>query len=174
MPEARSPGDPGRNRGLPAPAVTHSFAERGGLWVMVQAALMLAGVLAGPLGRSDWHSAAGRVAGAIAISLGAIVGIAGAIVLGRSRTVFPKPLADAVLVRCGIYRRMRHPLYTSVFLLHCGWGLVWQSPAAVLVAGLLLIFFDAKSRREEAWLRERFADYAEYQRQVRRFFPGLY
>jgi protein-S-isoprenylcysteine O-methyltransferase Ste14 len=35
-------------------------------------------------------------------------------------------------------------------------------------------FFDLKARREERWLRERFADYDDYARRVKRFIPGFY
>jgi protein-S-isoprenylcysteine O-methyltransferase Ste14 len=45
---------------------------------------------------------------------------------------------------------------------------------ALLMAVLLGVFFDLKSRREEAWLSERFADYAAYAAGTRRLIPWLY
>jgi protein-S-isoprenylcysteine O-methyltransferase Ste14 len=42
------------------------------------------------------------------LGAGAVFGIAGAIVLGRNRTVFPEPLPQARLVRSGIYSIVRH------------------------------------------------------------------
>jgi protein-S-isoprenylcysteine O-methyltransferase Ste14 len=38
----------------------------------------------------------------------------------------------------------------------------------------LAVFFDAKARREELWLRQQFPDYDRYARQVRRFIPWVY
>lgn len=39
---------------------------------------------------------------------------------------------------------------------------------------VLAVFFDAKARREETWLRQQFPEYANYQLRVRRFLPGIY
>jgi protein-S-isoprenylcysteine O-methyltransferase Ste14 len=107
-------------------------------------------------------------------TIGAAFGIAGALVLGRSRTAFPKPREDATLIRQGIYARVRHPLYTSVMFLSLGWGLTWKSWPACAAALLLVVLLHAKARREEVWLREKFTEYAAYQEQTRRFLPWLY
>jgi protein-S-isoprenylcysteine O-methyltransferase Ste14 len=37
-----------------------------------------------------------------------------------------------------------------------------------------LVFFDLKARGEERWLAEKFPLYVEYQRRVKKFFPGVY
>jgi len=55
-----------------------------------------------------------------------------------------------------------------------GWGLVMASPMALAGAVLLGVFFDLKSRREEAWLVEQFGGYAAYRRRRRRLIPWLY
>jgi protein-S-isoprenylcysteine O-methyltransferase Ste14 len=34
--------------------------------------------------------------------------------------------------------------------------------------------FDAKARREERWLRQKFPEYAGYERRVWRFVPWIY
>jgi protein-S-isoprenylcysteine O-methyltransferase Ste14 len=39
---------------------------------------------------------------------------------------------------------------------------------------VLLLFFDLKRRREEAWLEARFADYAAYRARTRRLIPWVY
>ena len=46
--------------------------------------------------------------------------------------------------------------------------------AMPLWAALLLVFFDIKSRREEAWLVARFPAYADYRRRVRKLIPFIY
>ena len=93
--------------------------------------------------------------------------------LGRQITPFPKPDAGALLVQRGIFRYVRHPLYTSVMALAWAWGLVWASAAALVVAGLLCALLYFKARTEELWLREQFPDYADYERRVRRFVPWV-
>ena len=44
----------------------------------------------------------------------------------------------------------------------------------LLWAALLVVFFDIKSRREEAWLAARFPAYADYRRRVRKLIPFIY
>jgi protein-S-isoprenylcysteine O-methyltransferase Ste14 len=150
------------------------FLERGGMWVGGQAVLMI-----GVIGLSLIHHADRRnlmvfVLGMVCLVVGAVFGIAGALALGRNLTPFPKPLPQTQLVRHGIYARIRHPLYTSVVLASIGWALLWQSGPALLIAFVLVPFFDAKARQEERWLREQFADYASYAKNTRRFIPWLY
>lgn len=91
-----------------------------------------------------------------------------------NRTIFPKPKQGSRLIQAGIYRWVRHPLYTSLMLLSAGWGLLWCSSLALLTTGVLALFLNAKAVREEGWLREQFTDYADYERRVRRFIPGIY
>jgi protein-S-isoprenylcysteine O-methyltransferase Ste14 len=44
----------------------------------------------------------------------------------------------------------------------------------LVVALALGVFFDAKARHEEHWLRQQFPDYASYERRARRFIPWIY
>lgn len=114
------------------------------------------------------------VPGAVLLGVGAIVGLLGAIGLGRGLTPFPKPAPDMRLVQNGIYAIIRHPLYTSVMAAALGWALVWQSWPALLVGLALIPLLDLKSRREERWLREQFPEYSEYAKRVHRFIPWVY
>jgi protein-S-isoprenylcysteine O-methyltransferase Ste14 len=111
------------------------------------------------------------IGGVALLVIGAGIALAGALALGRNLTPFPKPGEQAQLVRHSIYAVIRHPLYTSVIAGAIGWALVWQSWPALLVALSLIPFFPAKARREERWLREKFPEYADYERQVRGFVP---
>jgi protein-S-isoprenylcysteine O-methyltransferase Ste14 len=108
------------------------------------------------------------------LAIAAICGLGGAMALGRNLTPFPKPSAGKGIVQSGIYGRMRHPLYTSVFCAALGWSLVWHSWSGLAASLALAVFLDAKARREERWLRRRFPDYAQYAKRVRRFIPWIY
>lgn len=77
-------------------------------------------------------------------------------------------------IKVGIYALIRHPLYTAVFCAAVGWSLGWQSWPALVVSLALGRFFDAKARREEHWLRQKFPEYAGYERRVRRLIPWIY
>ncbi|MGH8681891.1 MAG: methyltransferase family protein, partial [Burkholderiales bacterium] len=87
---------------------------------------------------------------------------------------FPHPREGVQLVRRGVYGLVRHPVYAGLLVGALGWALAWLSVAGVIFSALLAAFFDRKARREERWLRSRFPEYAAYQRQVRRFIPGIY
>jgi protein-S-isoprenylcysteine O-methyltransferase Ste14 len=150
------------------------FYQRGGLWVLTQGVLLPAVFLLAVRFRGDRYHSVMVFTGAILLSLGAAVVLAGAVGLGRNLTPFPKPSERARLVQHGIFSLIRHPLYTGVMLVSLGWAQVWQSWPALLMALGLLPFFDAKARREEHWLRKRFAEYLDYERRVKRFIPWIY
>ena len=79
-----------------------------------------------------------------------------------------------LLVQHGIYSLIRHPLYTAVFCAAAGWSLLRESWPALAASLALAVFLDAKARREERWLRQRFPDYDRYAQRVRRFIPWIY
>jgi protein-S-isoprenylcysteine O-methyltransferase Ste14 len=155
-------------------ANTPQPAARGTVWVVVQFALMPALLVAAPVWRMQWPGDWLCYVGGVLLALGAWVGIRGARDLGRHRTPFPRPNDDAQLITRGIYAHVRHPLYLSVILLGFAWALLWRSWPALAPALAQMPFFDAKARREERWLRERFVTYADYAARVKRFIPGIY
>jgi protein-S-isoprenylcysteine O-methyltransferase Ste14 len=147
------------------------FLSRGGAWVVAQSVLMTAVIALGVWFHGDWTRAPVIAAGAVLFALGGYFGISGVAVLGRNRTPFPQPRDGSELVRCGVYARVRHPLYTGVMLALSGWALIWQSGPALIGALVSIPFFHAKARHEERALRKRFPAYAEYERRVPRFIP---
>jgi protein-S-isoprenylcysteine O-methyltransferase Ste14 len=149
-------------------------SQRGGWWVFGQSVLMTAAVGAGVGWHDQWHSVIVFGIGMGLLVAAGVVGVLGVIHLGKNRTAYPRPLANSKLVQTGVYGLMRHPLYTSVVVATLGWGLVWASGPSVILAVALGVYFDAKARSEERWLRERFPAYADYARRVKRFIPGLY
>jgi len=94
--------------------------------------------------------------------------------LGPNLTPMPRPSDGSFLVRTGIYARVRHPIYGGLMLAAIGWATATRSLPALVAAVALCLFMDAKARREEAWLLERYADYAAYRLTTRRFLPGIY
>jgi protein-S-isoprenylcysteine O-methyltransferase Ste14 len=164
--------DPGH--GTDASTNSGGFMERGGGWVLGQFVLMTAIVAVGGgypgSGAQTWTAGLGVTL----IGLGGVVGIMGALHLGKNRTAFPKPLKEGELIETGIYGWIRHPLYTSLILLGLGWSLSrWSALAGLATLGLAG-FLDAKARREELWLERVYPGYGQYRKRVRRFVPGLY
>jgi protein-S-isoprenylcysteine O-methyltransferase Ste14 len=154
--------------------MSNGFVQRGGWWVVGQLLLLFAIAILGITSRATPKSFTLFLFGLVFLVASAICGIAGLMSLGRNLTPFPRPANETELVQHGIYALIRHPLYTSVFCAAVGWSLVWQSWPASLVSFVLAVFFDAKARHEERWLRQKFPDYADYERQVRRFIPWIY
>lgn len=113
-------------------------------------------------------------AGVLLVAIGAWAAYRGIDGLGPSLTAAPRPAEDGRFVADGIYARVRHPIYAGVIGVAIGWAFVVVSPIALLVAVALAGWLDLKSRREEAWLVERYPAYAEYRRGRARFFPGIY
>lgn len=149
--------------------------QKGYGWVIAQLHLMAICAVAGwlwngqwPTGQYDW-----AIPALLAV-LGAVIGIAGIWVLGRNRTVFPQPRPNSVLITHGIYRHLRHPLYSSVLCAAFAWGLWRHSLAALGAALVLTLFLALKARNEEARLLHHFPGYAAYQARTSRFLPWFF
>ncbi len=161
----------------PAPASRlPDLGPRGEGWVAIQVGLFALLAFAGTLGPAwgePWLTV-GRVLGAVHLAAGIAVGGLGLVGLRENLTPVPRPVAGGRLVSHGVYGLVRHPIYAGIIAAAVGWGLVTASPAALGVALLLGVFFDVKSRREEAWLVEAYPGYEDYRRRVRKLLPLLY
>jgi len=115
-----------------------------------------------------------QVAGMAMTVAGGIIALAGALQLGTALTPLPHPRDGARLREDGIYRYMRHPIYSGLIIGSLGWALAWQSPWGLAYVLLVFLFFDRKAAREEGWLRAHYPAYADYSARVRKFFPVLY
>jgi protein-S-isoprenylcysteine O-methyltransferase Ste14 len=80
------------------------------------------------------------------------------------------------LVTQGIYRHVRHPMYSALFLYSIGQALVvpnWVAGPSYLVA--FGILFALRIRAEERMMLETFGDeYAGYMARTRRLVPGVW
>lgn len=100
--------------------------------------------------------------------------IKGFVDLGQNLTPLPYPKEGGHLVQSGVYSFVRHPLYCGLIFAALSW-VVWQLSLSHLMAtAILYVFFDAKARREEIWLTEKYPEYVNYQQRVKKLIPGLY
>ncbi|MEL6892604.1 MAG: isoprenylcysteine carboxylmethyltransferase family protein [Actinomycetota bacterium] len=144
----------------------------GWAFVAVQAALLVALFLT----PSTDHWGArdlSRTLGAMLFWAGAALAVTAALGLGRSLTATPVPRATAELQTSGLYRWVRHPIYTAVLTMCVGMTLSRRSWLAVVLTVALVAFFVAKSTWEERRLSERFAGYRDYAARTGRFLPRL-
>ncbi|MEI6668634.1 MAG: isoprenylcysteine carboxylmethyltransferase family protein [Acidobacteriota bacterium] len=112
--------------------------------------------------------------GDVLMVAGGVLFVSGLVRLGPALTAMPMPKEGAPLVQHGPFRLVRHPIYSGVVVLGIGYALATQGWLTLGYAALLFGLLDVKSRREERWLVERFPEYPEYQRRVRRLIPFLY
>ncbi len=87
--------------------------------------------------------------------------------------VSPTPNQQAQLVQTGIYRFIRHPLYTAVLTVCLGMSLFHGHVLAFVLWILLVGFFTYKAMYEETLLQAVYAEYAEYMTRTGRFIPKL-
>jgi len=155
---------------------SRQFGERGEWWVVAQGALFVAAALApkkGPEWSPRWRRL-GLIVGLPLALTGATMTRAAFRDLGKNLTALPHPKDDATLVHDGIYGVVRHPIYSGIILATLGAGLLTGNQTRTLLGIVLLTFFDAKARREEAWLTEKFPSYPAYRRSVKKLIPFVY
>jgi protein-S-isoprenylcysteine O-methyltransferase Ste14 len=103
------------------------------------------------------------------------IGIAGilaaAFTLRRSLTAMPIPKENGKMALQGLYRYVRHPMYTSVLLFAFGIALNHGGFYKYMLVGTLLILFYFKSSYEESFLSEKYPDYSNYAKVTPRFLP---
>ena len=87
--------------------------------------------------------------------------------------ILPNLIKNHKLRTTGIYRFIRHPMYSSVLLLSFALLLSNAHIYAQIVMGILLINLILKSNVEEKLLLDRFDNYQAYRRTTGRFFPFL-
>ena len=80
----------------------------------------------------------------------------------RAIQIAPEPQACATLVTRGVYKRFRHPIYTSIVML-VG-GLFLRKPTIVvgIAAAVVIVFLMTKVEFEERLLLAHYPEYSEY------------
>ena len=154
----------------------NSKSSRGELYVLVQAILLIA-LFFGPkdlLGLPTKVNQGLWLAGQILFYLGIVIAIWAAILLGPNLTPLPKPKPSGQLIQTGLYKLVRHPIYFGVILVSFGWAGIEQTIYTLVLAFIVLIFFDLKSRQEERWLTQKFSEYAEYKMTTKKLIPFVY
>lgn len=164
----------------PAPAAPWWRGTRGEWYVVVQFALFAAIALSSRLwpGQPAWPAAAARVATVVGLVLmlaGAALAVWGLMALGRNNlTALPYPKDAATLKVTGPYAIVRNPIYSGLLLGAFGLGLWHQSWVTLGFSAGLFVLFDLKTRKEQAWLTERFPEYSEYAKRVKKLVPWVY
>lgn len=96
--------------------------------------------------------------------------------LGKSFTVDVAIVDKATLKTDGLYSRVRHPSYSGILLIVCGFAALMNSIYSFLV--LVVPVFIAvlyRIRVEETLLTDEFGEsYSEYKKETKKLIPGIY
>ena len=108
----------------------------------------------------------------VAVALAGLAIIAVTLGLFRRFRTRPEPWeASTTLIRSGLYRFSRNPMYLGMALTSAGIAIFFESLAAAILLVLVVIAIDRfVIGREELYLERRFGEeYAAYRRKVRRW-----
>ncbi len=153
------------------PLDTGQLARRARLFVAGQ--FVLLALLLVPGTGDDWPvprslTVTAWVLEAVGLGLAA----AAALGLGRGLTAMPLPNQHARLRTGGLYRWVRHPIYSGLLLFAAARAVSSGQVPVAVAAALLTGLITAKARWEEQRLVERFPGYPEYARRTPRFVPN--
>lgn len=105
--------------------------------------------------------------------LGIIIVLLAILQLHKNLSPFPSPKTNSELITVGLYKYIRHPIYTGIIVITIGYGLYTDSVYKILIALGLSILFYFKSKYEEQQLSIAFKSYKNYKKATGRFFPRL-
>ncbi len=93
---------------------------------------------------------------------------------GNNFTILPDPREGNTISNAGIYRFLRHPMYTAVLL--CGMAVTFGAPSAWrwIAIGVCTVVLLLKIRYEESLLAQRHPDYPQVMRGVPRLCPWIW
>jgi protein-S-isoprenylcysteine O-methyltransferase Ste14 len=158
---------------------TEKFGARGEWWVIAQIVLIFVALVADFVFRDNLPSTG--VLRLVMTALSVLCVIAGVVLLaggifrlGSNLTAVPRPLDNGHLVQSGAYAIVRHPIYSGIIIGMFGVAFYYSNWIGLLFAVAVLIFFDLKSRREEAWLVEKYPEYPAYRTRVHKLIPFIY
>ncbi len=104
----------------------------------------------------------------------AIIGVTAIINMKISNlNIMPELKDNHKLATNGIYKYIRHPMYTSVILLCLGFLLTEITTVNIITMLILTINLFLKSRLEEKLLEQRFNNYKDYKNNTYRFLPFI-
>ncbi len=102
--------------------------------------------------------------------LGGAAIFGGMIIMGKAWRQIHK--ADGKMVTSGLYRLVRHPQYSALFLIMVGMLIQWPTIITAAMWPVLILMYHRLARKEEQEMESRFGNqYAAYRQQVPMFWP---
>jgi protein-S-isoprenylcysteine O-methyltransferase Ste14 len=159
----------------------HARASGESPWVLASANLVSNLGMLGTIfldSRATWRMPgpdALRYFGLAVFALGTALRVATMLALGRMFSLRVSVEEDHRLVTTGLYRRVRHPSYTSVVVLCVGIAFVFRSWFWALLIPAMFYGLTRRMATEERFLLAHFGeDYRAYMARTKRLLPGIY
>lgn len=111
------------------------------------------------------------VGGVLLIAPGIVILVISFKNLGRSLTANPVPLETGKLIETGIYKYVRHPIYTGLLLAMLGSVVQSMDIVKFFVWLALLALLTYKAKFEESLLAKKYPSYVDYMKRTGRFVP---
>lgn len=114
------------------------------------------------------------IIGTGAIVSGCIMNIIGRFNLGSNWANHIKIYDEHTLIKGGMYKIVRHPLYSSIMLMFYGACLVYRNILGFIAVTFIFIpFMYYRAKQEEILLIQAFPEYNEYKIKTGMFFPKM-
>jgi protein-S-isoprenylcysteine O-methyltransferase Ste14 len=114
-----------------------------------------------------------KTIGLLLAIVGFLIALIAVLQLNKNLSPFPTPKENAILLENGLYKFVRHPIYSGLLLLFYGYGIYVDSIYKLLISSLLLVLFYFKTNYEEKQLERKFPDYSNYKQKAGRFLPKI-
>lgn len=143
--------------------------KKGHLLVALQFSLLVALAISPQANTAKFQRWCGTV-----LFLTGLVGISIAMrQLGKALTPLPESKEGASLVTHGLYKVVRHPIYSFLLLIALGVILYKGSSVSFVLFGLLFLILWYKYHYEDEFLRSKWTEADHYQKSVPALFPRL-
>ena len=111
----------------------------------------------------------------VSFIISAVIGVS-ALIANRpgNFNIHPAPMDQGQLIDHGIYRSIRHPMYSAVLLFSLAALLSAPNMTAVMAFVLLFLVLLMKALLEERWMSQHHPKYRVYMKRTTRFIPGLF
>lgn len=114
-----------------------------------------------------------RAVGAALCGIGLVLLLSAFVSLRSAIQIAPEPKPGSRLVTGGVYKALRHPIYTAIVILVVGLFLRKPTVFVAIASAIVIAFLVVKARFEEQLLAARYPEYGEYRARTWGILPRL-
>jgi len=114
------------------------------------------------------------ICGIILSSITTIVNLKARIDIKKGYSMLIEKLDNQKLVTTGIYKYIRHPIYTAILLIMLSACIAFEAKWSLILLLIAISGLIIRIKREEKFLLQTFPEYNEYSKKVKRLIPYIY